>query len=105
MPSRFSAFQSAMKQRYSRVAKLNRAWGSAYRSFEEVRPPKELADEKFKPSPAAFPTPQDKRRWLDFITWYHQAIIDFSEQSLKTVLKYYPAEKVRMKPGGNAHRG
>ena len=96
------AFQTAMKQRYARVARLNRAWGSDYRSFEEVRPPKELGDEKFKPSPAAFPTPQDKRRWLDFITWYHQAIIDFAEQSIRTVLKYYPAEKVRLKPGGNA---
>lgn len=96
------AFQSAMKRKYSRIAKLNRAWGSEYHSFDEVRPPKELADEKFRPSPAAFPTPKDKRRWLDFITWYHQAIIDFAGQSLKAALKYFPAEKVRLKPGGNA---
>ena len=96
------AFQAAMKHRYAKVARLNRAWGSDYRSFDEIRPPKEIADEKFKPSPAAFPTPQDKRRWLDFITWYHQAIIDFAEQSIRTVLKYFPAEKVRLKPGGNA---
>ena len=96
------AFQTAMKRRYSKVAKLNRAWGSHYGSFDDVQPPKELASDKFKPSPAEFPTPQDKRRWLDFITWYHQAIIDFAEQSLRTVLKYYPASKVRMKPGGNA---
>ena len=96
------AFQAAMKQRYAKVGRLNRAWGSDYRSFDEVRPPKELADEKFKPSPAAFPTPQDKRRWLDFITWYHQAIIDFAGRSIQTVLKYFPAEHVRLKPGGNA---
>jgi hypothetical protein len=96
------AFQKAMERRYSKVAKLNRAWGAHCRAFDEVHPPKELASDKFKPSPAAFPTPQDKRRWLDFITWYHQAIIDFAEQSLRTVLKYYPAGKVRMKPGGNA---
>jgi hypothetical protein len=96
------AFQAATQQRYSKVSRLNRAWATHYRSFEEVQPPHELANGKFKPSPAAFPTPQDKRRWLDFITWYHQAIIDFSEQSLRTVLKYYPAEKIRLKPGGNA---
>jgi hypothetical protein len=96
------AFQTAMKQCYVKVARLNRAWGSDYRSFDDIRPPKELADEKFKPSPAAFPTPQDKRRWLDFITWYHQAIIDFAERSIQTVQKYFPAEKVRLKPGGNA---
>jgi hypothetical protein len=96
------AFQGAMIRRYSTVARLNRAWGSRYRSFDEVRPPKELSSETFKPSPEAFPRPQDKRRWLDFITWYHQAILDFAEQSVRTVLKYLPPEKVRMKPGGNA---
>jgi hypothetical protein len=96
------AFQWAMEQRYSRITRLNRAWAASYRSFDEIRPPRELANEKFQPSPTAFPTPQDKRRWLDFITWYHQAIIDFAEQSLRTVLKYFPAEKVRMKPGGTA---
>ncbi|MDB6125521.1 MAG: Beta-amylase [Pedosphaera sp.] len=96
------AFQMAMKRKYSRVGKLNKAWGSEYKSFEEVHPPKELAKEKFIPSLTLFSTPQDKRRWLDFITWYHQAIIDFTEQSLKTVLKYFPAEKVRTKPGGSS---
>ena len=97
------AFQMAMKQRYHAVASLNQAWGSDYPSFDALRLPRELADEKFKPAPEAFPTAQDKRRWLDFITWYHQAIIDFTERSIRTVLKYFPPEKVRLKPGGNAH--
>ena len=96
------AFQNAMKKHYFKIAVLNLAWGSRYGSFNDVRPPQELSDEKFVPSPKAFLTPQDKRRWLDFITWYHQAIIDFAEQSLRTVLKYFPAKKVRMKPGGSA---
>ena len=96
------AFQHAMEQRYSSIARLNRAWAANYHAFDEIRPPRELGNDKFQPSPEAFPTPQDKRRWLDFITWYHQAIIDFAEQSLRTVLKYFPPEKVRMKPGGTA---
>jgi len=96
------AFQQAMKQRYSRVGKLNRAWSTHYSSFEEIRPPAELANESFKPSPAAFHMPEDKRRWLDFITWYHQVIIDFAGKSIQVVLKYFPAEKVRIKPGGSA---
>jgi len=97
-----AAFQHAMQKKYSRVAKLNHAWGSQYKSFEEISMPAELANEKFKPSLSAFSTAQDKRRWLDFITWYHQAIIDFTERSVQTVLKYFPASKVRLKPGGNA---
>jgi hypothetical protein len=96
------AFQTAMKRRYFRIAALNLAWGGHYHSFKEVRPPQELSNDKFVPSPTAFPTSQDKRRWLDFITWYNQAIIDFAEQSLRTVLKYFPAKKVRMKPGGSS---
>jgi Glycosyl hydrolase family 14 len=96
------AFRAAMKQKYSRVSKLNRAWGSNYKDFDEVCPPKEIANEKFKPSPEVFTTPQERRRWSDFITWYHQVIIDFAGQSVKAALKYFPAEKVRAKPGGNA---
>lgn len=97
-----AAFQSAMKLKYARIGKLNRAWGSVYQSFDEIRLPKELAKEKFVPSLATFSSTKDRRRWLDFITWYHQAIIDFAERSLQTVLKYFPAEKVRLKPGGSS---
>ena len=96
------AFQIAMKRRYFDIAKLNDAWGSSYHSFDDILPPMELSNEKFKPAPEAFAAPQDKRRWLDFITWYHQAIIDFAEQSIRTVLKYFPPDKVRAKPGGSA---
>lgn len=97
-----AAFQKAMRKKYSRIGKLNRAWGTQLKSFDEVSMPAELANEKFKPALAAFPTAEAKRRWLDFITWYHQAIIDFTERSVQTVLKYFPADKVRLKPGGNA---
>ncbi len=96
------AFQAAMEKKYGDITKLNTAWGARLESFNEVRPPHVISQKEFKPSLAAFPSAQDKRRWLDFITWYHQAIIDFAEQSLKTVLKYYPASKVRIKPGGSA---
>jgi hypothetical protein len=96
-----AALQKAMRRKYSSAAALNRAWGGQYDSFDSVRPPPELSGGKFTPSPAAFSTPQDRRRWLDFIGWYHQAIIDFAEQSVRTVLKYFPAQKVRLKPGGS----
>jgi hypothetical protein len=96
------AFQVAMKFKYAEIAKLNAAWGTSLQSFGDVRPPQELSRAGFKPSPTAFTSPQDKRRWLDFISWYHQAIIDFAERSLQTVLKYYPASNVRIKPGGSA---
>ncbi len=96
------SLQQAMQKKYGDIAALNQAWGTQHKSFDDVRPPAELSQADFKPVPEVFQTATDKRRWLDFITWYHQAIIDFAEQSLKTVLKYYPPEKVRIKPGGSA---
>ena len=95
------AFELAMQRKYRGIGQLNRAWAAEYNSFNEVRPPNVIMQPNFKANLAAFPKPEDKRRWLDFITWYHQAIIDFSERSVQTVLKYYPKEKVRLKPGGN----
>jgi hypothetical protein len=98
-----AAFQSEMGKRYGGdVGAINRAWGTTYKRLDDVRPPEQLSQEGFKPTPAAFETPAARRRWLDFITWYHQAIVDFAERSIRTVLKYYPAEKVRLKPGGTA---
>ncbi|HEY3864355.1 MAG TPA: family 14 glycosylhydrolase [Verrucomicrobiae bacterium] len=101
-PCALAAFAAAMKQRYLRVAELNSAWGANYASFDDIRPPAECSGEDFKPSPGAFPTPQARRRWLDFITWYDQAIIDFAGQSVRAALEYFPPEKVRAKPGGSA---
>src|SRR5205814_250686 len=95
------AYGDAMRKKYADIHALNDAWGASYKDFEDVRPPKQIGD-KFKPSPDQFSTPQLRREWLDFITWYHQAIIDFAEGSIKVVLKYFPKEKIRTKPGGNA---
>jgi hypothetical protein len=96
------AFQAAMEKKYGDVQKLGEAWGVVPNGFEELRAPRQLSQEDFKPTPEAFPTPHQRRQWLDFITWYHQALIDFAEQSVKTTLKYFPASKVRIKPGGSA---
>jgi hypothetical protein len=110
------AFRVAMRKKYKRISKLNAAWATDYASFDVMQMPEQLTrgagsagspageklPEEFKASPDKFPKTSDKRRWLDFITWYHQAIIDFTEKSIQTVLKYYPASKVRAKPGGTA---
>ncbi len=98
------ALRASMTKKYGEVGKLNEAWGTKYATFADVRPPEEVTGtDKYKITPGMFPTAQDKRRWLDFITWYHQALIDFAGQSVETLLKYYPPERVRLKPGGTAH--
>ena len=100
-PYAVSAFQDAMRAKYENIAALNLAWGGSARSFEEIKAPHEIAD-GIKPSLQTWKTAQDRRRWLDFITWYHQAMIDFAESAIQVTLKHFPREKVRTKPGGNA---
>ncbi len=95
------AFHAAMSAKYASTEALNTAWGTKFASFDAVTFPPQISD-SFKPEPDAFRTPQQRKRWVDFLTWYHQAIIDFAEKSIQTTLKYFPKEKVRTKPGGNA---
>jgi hypothetical protein len=99
-PYALSAFRNSLRKKYGDIASLNTAWGTSHRSFYDVLPPVEIS-QGLKPSPELFKTAQDRRRWLDFITWYHQAIIDFARKSIQTTLKYWPKEKVRSGPGGN----
>jgi hypothetical protein len=97
------AFSAAMRKQYGDdLAALNKAWGASYKYFRDVRPPKEATVETLRIQPDLFTTAGERRRWIDFITWYHQAMIDFTEKSIQTTLKYFPKEKVRTKPGGNA---
>ena len=100
-PYGLTAFRNAMRAKYKDIAALNSAWKTDLINFSSVLPPKEIG-EGLKPSLQVFSTAGDRRRWLDFITWYHQALIDFTEESIKVTLKYFPKEKVRTKPGGNA---
>jgi hypothetical protein len=95
------AFRAAMQGKYGSIDALNAAWQTTLANFDAVTPPAEIT-EKFKPAPDAFNTPGNRQRWIDFISWYHQAIIDFADQSIQTVMKYFPKEKIRTKPGGNA---
>jgi hypothetical protein len=96
------AFRDAMKAKYGGdLSALNKAWGMSHATWDDVTPPKEIG-EPFKPNPVSMETAENRRRWLDFLTWYHQALIDFADKTVQVTLKYFPKEKVRTKPGGNA---
>ncbi|MEO6434961.1 MAG: alpha-amylase family protein [Tepidisphaeraceae bacterium] len=96
------AFRDAMKAKYAGdLAKLSSAWGIKHASWDDVVPPTEIG-EPFKPNPVSMESAENRRRWLDFITWYDQALIDFAEKTVQVTLKYFPKEKVRTKPGGNS---
>jgi len=95
------AFRQAMKKRYVTLAKLNGAWGTDFAKWQDLDYPSEIKAGKILPAEKRT-DPKARRRWVDFIEWYHWSMIDFSVQVTKAALKYYPIEKLKMKPGGSA---
>jgi len=92
-------FQKAMRRQYRSIAALNHAWGASFKGFSDVSFPEELHAETI-PDFTKKP-PRDRQRWLDFIHWYHQALIDFSAKSIDVVASIFGRERVATKPGGN----
>lgn len=92
-------FQAAMEKKYTLIASLNAAWHTQLADFDAITFPAEIAADttnKGLARPIA-----DRRRWLDFIHWYHQALIDFCAGSIDCVAEVFGRERVAAKPGGN----
>jgi beta-galactosidase GanA len=74
-----------MRKRYRTIARANRAWGTAFGSFDAVRPPS-VRDE----APMAF-----RRDWLLF---RRNGIYDFILESAKTIRDLDPHRIVMVYP-------
>ncbi|TYR81359.1 family 14 glycosylhydrolase [Priestia megaterium] len=70
-------FRSEMKQKYKNIKKLNIAWGTAYKSWNDIEPPSN--GDAFFTSGQAYQTQYGK----DFMGWYQGAL----ENHLKTISK------------------
>lgn len=95
------AFVESFKKRYKTLGALNSAWGTSFAKWEEVTFPEEIKAGKLLKAEERT-DPKERRRWVDFIEWYHQSIIDFSVEVARGAAKYFPVEKLKMKPGGAA---
>jgi hypothetical protein len=58
-----AAFRGAMLSRYRTLSDLNAAWGTRFRTTDEVAYPRS-------------PTDGTRRRWLDFVGWYVESAAD-----------------------------
>ncbi len=95
------AFVQSFKKRYRTLGALNKAWGTKYAKWDDVTFPEEIKAGKLLKAEERT-EPKARRRWVDFIEWYHQSLIDFSVEVAKGAMKYFPVEKLKMKPGGAA---
>jgi hypothetical protein len=76
-PLALSRFQNAMYAKYAGIDLLNNAWGTYYKSKEDI----------------PFPTSEASvapRNWLDFAEWYQNGLGAFADMQAKIFRRYYP---------------
>lgn len=94
-------FRRFVQERFSALKTLNAGWGTAFESFDKVDYPRAfcLGERQLDPENM---TPEERRRWLDFCEWQQNVLPKFAKQVAELVLEFYPAERVKIKPGGSA---
>ena len=106
------SFQDFVLQQYGRVEKINQAWGTAWQKASEIDfPPLSIPDRNHLLIPdehngSGVPFYQqscDRRRWLDFITWYRHSMTDWSDWWLALTRRYFPKQEIYLCTGGDAH--
>jgi hypothetical protein len=81
------SFRHYLRQRYTDLPALNRAWAAQYASFDSIVP---MLPEK---------APSMRAR-LDFVDWYLESMTEFTEFWAATARKYFPATPLYMSLGG-----
>ena len=81
------AFQAELKTTYSSIGKLNKAWGTVYKNFSDVR--------SFLPAKA----PNDRAR-ADFAQWYQKAMTRWAVFWVKEARAIFPKTEIYLCTGG-----
>ena len=95
------AFSASFRKQYKSLPALNAAWGTRFLRWSEVEFPPEIKAGKLLKAEERSDV-RARRRWVDFMKWYHQSIIDFSVEVTNEAKRYIPIENLKMKPGGSA---
>jgi hypothetical protein len=100
-------FQKFVKSRYQTVEAVNKAWGADFKSLEKVDFPGRRAKLEAFQKEVADGEPGARRRWLDFIDWYRDAMTRWSDWWIETTRKHFPETPIYLCTGGDAepHHG
>jgi hypothetical protein len=101
-------FRESALKRYGTLAGINAAWGTAFAEPTAIAYPPWTASEG-PPSAElqALPLPartQARRRWLDFVDWYQQAMVDFAAKAVAVSRRHYPDTPHEVKIGFGSER-
>jgi len=92
------SFRGAAQARFRSLDALNEAWGTTFASFGEVTPPDTQGNAAAQKA-LATKSPQDLRRWLDFVDWYQDAWSNFAEAATEIVGRHLPGKEVILSLG------
>lgn len=101
-PNALEDFSKFIQKRYSIIATLNKAWGTAFKGFEDLDFPGRKEKLTAFLSVVQSGDPQARRRWVDFVDWYRSAMTDWSDWWMGVTRKYFPNTPIYLCTGGDA---
>ncbi len=97
-------FRAQMQKRYQTIARLNKAWGTGFKSFGEIDYPQAAKDASRIKAPLEM-TPGERRWMLDFVGWYYDSMTGFARKSVAIAQRYFPKKEIIVSMGyGSQHR-
>jgi len=100
----FQDYKAKMLEKYKDLSSINRAWGTKYANYEQIdfpaRGEKEIRDWLRH---AMDKTPQERRRWLDFMSWYRDSMTQYADWWLGETRRIFPDTPIYLCTGGDAH--
>lgn len=91
-------FQQRTLERYGTLKKLNKSWGTEYKSRNDIEMPnpKEIQEH--------FEQLEARRRWVDFLDWYHESWAVRIEELVQIVRGYFPEQRLVLSLGYGSER-
>ncbi len=95
-------FRKFVAARYKSVEELNKAWGTSYSTIGDANFPGRRDELKAFRERVSKGEPQARRRWLDFVDWYREAMTRWADWWIETTRKYFPDTPIYLCTGGDA---
>jgi hypothetical protein len=83
-PEARAHFQSKMTAKYGTIGGLNAAWSTGFASFNAINYPANVAS---------------RRYWLDFVSWYAEALTEKTAEFLDVVKSHFPRTPINVNIG------
>lgn len=106
-PYALADFREFVEKRYKTVQALNKAWGTEFKTLDDVDFPGRKDELIAFQKKVACGDPGARRRWIDFIDWYRDAMTRWSDWWIKTTREHFPDTPIYLCTGGDAepHHG